>query len=30
MDNVIPAIVLTGFITYGLLTWSDVMNYTKK
>lgn len=25
----IPAIVLTGFITYGLLTWSDVMNMQK-
>ena len=27
--TVIPAIVLTGFITYGLLTWSDVMNMQK-
>ncbi len=25
----IPAIVLTGFITYGLLTWADVMNLKK-
>jgi len=27
--TIIPAIVLTGFITYGLLTWSDVMNMQK-
>ena len=27
--TIIPAIVLTGFITYGLLTWSDVMNLQK-
>ena len=25
----IPAVVLTVFITYGLLTWSDVMNMQK-
>ena len=30
MWTIIPAIVLTGFITYGLLTWSDVMNLQKK
>ena len=29
MWTIIPAIVLTGFITYGLLTWSDVMNMQK-
>lgn len=29
MWTVIPAVVLTGFITYGLLTWSDVMNMQK-
>ena len=27
--TIIPAFVLTGFITYGLLTWSDVMNMQK-
>ena len=30
MWTIIPAIVLTGFITYGLLTWSDVMNLQKE
>ena len=25
----IPAVVLTGFITYGLLTWADVMNISQ-
>ena len=27
--TIIPAIVLTGFITYGLLTWADVMNISQ-
>ena len=27
--TIIPAIVLTGFITYGLLTWADVMNISE-